>query len=126
LIVSRLGVIFVSLIAFAIAFGKITTIYSLVLYAWSGLGASFGPLLLLCLYSEKVNKYGAWAGILAGGIIAAIWPYVNTFIYVEIPSLLPAFIISFILIWVVSILTQQNKDFIKSKKKSEIFKNPLK
>lgn len=109
LIVSRLGVIFVSLIAFAIAFGKISTIYSLVLYAWSGLGASFGPLLLLCLYSEKVNKYGAWAGILSGGIIAGIWPYINKFFSVEIPSLLPSFVISFILIWTISTFTQPKK-----------------
>lgn len=117
LIVSRLGVIFVSLIAFTIAFGEISTIYELVLYAWSGLGASFGPLLLLCLYSEKINKYGAWAGILSGGLIAGIWPYISK----EVPSLLPAFIISFLLIWVVSALTDRKKDFEKIMKKPESF-----
>ncbi len=109
LIVSRLGVVLVSLIAFSIAFGNISTIYELVLYAWSGLGASFGPLLLLCLYSEKVNKYGAWAGILSGGLIAAIWPYINQLLFMDIPPLLPSFLISFILIWIISMLTQSKK-----------------
>ena len=67
LIVARVGVIIVSLIALVIAYGKISTIYSLVLYAWSGLGSSFGPLLILSLYWKGINKYGAWVGILSGG-----------------------------------------------------------
>ena len=67
LIVARVGVIIVSLIALVIAYGKISTIYSLVLYAWSGLGSSFGPLLILSLYWKGINKYGAWVGIISGG-----------------------------------------------------------
>lgn len=105
LIVARLGVIFVSLIAFLIAYGKISTIYSLVLYAWSGLGSSFGPLLLLSLYWKGLNKYGAWVGILSGGIIAGAWPYLNKLIPLAIPSMLPGFISSFLLIVIVSKLT---------------------
>ncbi len=106
LIVARVGVILVSIIAFIIAFGKFSSIYSLVLYAWSGLGSSFGPLLLLSLYWRGINKYGAWAGILSGGIIAAIWPYFNILFSINVPSMLPGFISSFLLILVVSKLTQ--------------------
>jgi sodium/proline symporter len=106
LIVARVGVILVSLIAFVIAYGKINTIYSLVLYAWSGLGSSFGPLLLLSLYWKGVNKYGAWAGILSGGIIAGVWPYFNNLWSISVPSMLPGFISSFVLIVVVSLLGQ--------------------
>lgn len=105
LLVSRAGVIFVSLIAFIIAIGQIDTIYGLVLYAWSGLGASFGPLLLLCLYMRKINKYGAWTGILAGGIISAIWPLFASYFPIDIPPLPPAFVISILFIWIVSRLT---------------------
>ncbi|MBI5273402.1 MAG: sodium/proline symporter [Chlamydiia bacterium] len=72
--VTRGGVVFFALISFVIAYLKITTIYQLVLYSWSGLGASFGPLLLLSLYMKNINRYGAFAGILAGGLTAAIWP----------------------------------------------------
>lgn len=106
--VSRLGVILVSLIAFVIAFAKISTIYELVFYAWSGLGASFGPLMLFCLYSKKINKYGAWAGILTGGIVAAIWPYINRLFPMTVPALLPSFILSCVAIWWVSRLTRKN------------------
>jgi sodium/proline symporter len=107
LIVARVGVVIVTLIAFVIAFAKLSTIYSLVLYAWSGLGASFGPLLLISLYSKNVNKYGAWCGILSGGIIAAIWPYFNKFLPIPISTLIPAFAFSFISILVVSRLTHK-------------------
>jgi sodium/proline symporter len=98
LIVARVGVVLVSIIAFVISFGKFYSINALVLYAWSGLGSSFGPLLLLSLYWKETNRYGAWAGILSGGIIAAVWPC----FFSKIPAMLPAFISSFFLIIVVS------------------------
>jgi len=103
--VSRFGVIFVSLIAFIIAIGNVSTIYGLVLYAWSGLGASFGPLLLMCLYMKKINKYGAWTGILSGGILAAIWPLFSQNLPIDIPPLPPAFTVSILSIWLVSYFT---------------------
>ncbi len=106
LVVARFGVVAVALVAFFIAFNKISTIYSLVLYAWSGLGSSFGPLLLLSLYSKHVNKYGAWCGILSGGIVAGLWPFVNKLFSIAIPSMLPGFTISFLLIVIVSRLTE--------------------
>ncbi len=112
LIVARVGVIIVSLIALVIAYGKISTIYTLVLYAWSGLGSSFGPLLLLSLYWKGINKYGAWVGILSGGIIAGIWPYFNGLWDINVPSMLPGFSTSFILIVLVSKLTEPKEEVL--------------
>lgn len=106
LLVSRLGVILVAIVAFIIAYGKFSTIYSLVLYAWSGLGASFGPLLLFSLYSKQINRYGAWCGILLGGSSAAIWPYLNKQIPVAVPSVVIGFVISSLGIMIVSHLTK--------------------
>jgi sodium/proline symporter len=122
LAVSRTGVVLVAFVAFLIAYIKPASIYTLVLYAWSGLGASFGPLLLLCLYSRKVNKYGAWVGILSGGITAALWPYLTEMIRshmseslkavfsTSMPTLIPAFIVSFLSILVVSHLTHKKTE----------------
>jgi sodium/proline symporter len=105
LIVSRAGVILVAVVAFCISYVQPASIYILVLYAWTGLGASFGPLLLLTLYSKKINKYGAWAGILLGGGAAALRPYL-TLLDPDVPAMIPAFALSFVAILLVSYLTQ--------------------
>ncbi len=107
LLVSRFGVLLVGIVAFFIASDKSHTIYALVQYAWSGIGSSFGPLVLLSLYSDRVNKFGAWAGILGGSIISATWPLINPLIPYEISPLLPAFFSGLILILVISELTKQ-------------------
>jgi len=105
--ISRASVIFISLVGFVIAYFKVSSIYQLVLYSWSGLGASFGPLLLLSLYVKSINKFGAFAGILVGGLTAAIWPYFDTLYNLKIPSLVPAFLLSMIAIQGVSYLMRK-------------------
>lgn len=105
--ISRASVIFISLVGFVIAYFKISSIYRLVLYSWSGLGSSFGPLLLLSLYVKSINKYGAFAGILVGGLTAAIWPYFDTRYQLNIPSLVPGFALSLIAIQGVSYLMRK-------------------
>jgi len=107
LLIARLGVIGVMLIASGIAFSRASTINSLVFYAWSGLGCSFGPLLLLSLYSQRINKFGAWSGILTGGLVSALWPYLNQFLKWPLPSMLPGFLLSLLSIVLVSRLTEK-------------------
>ncbi len=92
--VSRAFVVVVALLAFFIAYGKVQSIYSLVLYSWSGLGAAFGPIILLSLHSKRVNRHGAVAAIIVGGMVAALWRYVNHALSIDIPELIPAFILS--------------------------------
>lgn len=106
LFVSRLAVILVAILAFCIAYGKDNTIYSIVLYAWSGLGASFGPLLLFCLYSKNINKYGAWAGIMVGALTSAFWPLFDKELPFSISSLIPGFALSSLSILIFSYLTK--------------------
>ena len=102
LLISRLGILTVALLALFIAFLHPASIYQLVLYAWSGLGATFGPLLLYLLYGKKITRSGAWAGMLSGATIAALWPYLNSFLPISVEPLLPAFIVSLGLNWGVS------------------------
>ncbi len=107
LLVSRISVMLIALIGLAIAFFKPSTIYLLVLYAWSGLGASFGPLVLLSLYVKNINKYGAFAGIIVGGLTAAIWPYFDSFYQWEVAPIIPGFIFGLIAIQGVSLLASK-------------------
>ncbi len=96
--VARLGVVGTAILAFVVAFFNNSTIYDLVLYAWSGLGASFGPLVIYSLYSKQFNRYAAYIGIISGGAIAAFWPIAQNYIPIEINALVPGFIIGLLLI----------------------------
>lgn len=111
--ISRISVVLVAMVGLLIAYYKPSTIYQLVLYAWSGLGASFGPLVLLSLYSKKINKYGAFAGIFVGGITTAIWPYFDQW---KIAPIIPGFLFSMIAIQGISRLTHKELLFFTSKK----------
>lgn len=103
--VARLSILGIMLLAALIALSKASSINSLVFYAWSGLGSSFGPLMLLSLYSKRINRYGAWGGIITGGILSALWPYLNSFLKLPIPSMLPGFLLSFFSILLISRFT---------------------
>ncbi|MFA6119210.1 MAG: sodium/proline symporter [Parachlamydiales bacterium] len=104
---SRISVIAIAVIAYIISYFKISTIYQLVLYSWSGLGSAFGPLLLVSLYYKKANKTGAFIGILTGGLIAGIWPLVNNKFNIDVPPMIPGFCISLIAIYLCSLIKEK-------------------
>lgn len=117
LTVTRIGVVLITLLSLFLAFNKNSTILEAVLYAWSGLGASFGPLVLMALYSKRTNQYGAIAGVLTGGLIAGVWDSLNGYITdLSIPAMIPGFFISLFSIYIVSRLTQEQKELVPSKK----------
>lgn len=90
LLVSRLCVFLIAASAFIIACFKPTTIFSLVNYCWVGLGCSFGPVLVLALYSKRVNQKGALVGMLSGGLVGAFWIVLDTSISAMIPGFITA------------------------------------
>ncbi len=105
--ISRLGVVIIATVALLVAFLKDDTIIDSVLYAWAGLGSSFGPLVLMSLYYKRTNKYGAITGIFVGGILAITWHLINPMITdIDIPTMVAAFSLSLISIYVVSMLTR--------------------
>ncbi len=80
-------------------------IFDFVLYAWSALGASFGPVLLLGLLWKGANKYGAIAGMLTGSLVTVIWKETAVLTAI-VYELVPAFILALIMTWLVSIVTR--------------------
>lgn len=106
--VSRISVLLTAIVGMTIAYFKPSTIYHLVLYAWSGLGASFGPLVLLSLYMKNLNRYAAFAGILVGGVTSALWPYLNHLYHWEIAPIIPGFVLSVVAIYGTTLLTRRS------------------
>ncbi|CCB86976.1 sodium/proline symporter [Parachlamydia acanthamoebae] len=106
LLVSRIGVVVISLISLSIAFSNNSSILDTVLYAWSGLGCSFGPLVLAALYSKHANRQGAIAGIIFGGVTAGTWPLINRHLFeLPVPPMVPGFAASLLSIALFSYLT---------------------
>lgn len=109
LIVARLTLIAVLLFGIWVAIDENSSIFGVVSYAWAGFGASFGPLMLCSLYWRRANFQGALAGMLTGTITVLVW---HNFIKPlggiwGVYELLPAFILAFLAIIVVSLLTKE-------------------
>ena len=108
--VFRCSVICVAFLACLIVWWNQGTIFTLVQFAWGGLGASFGPLTLLSLYYHKINRHGAFFGILAGGASAVIWKFLDIKIWAcTVNEMIPGFAIGLITIVLVSHLTNLKK-----------------
>ena len=105
--ISRITLLVISLVAILIALDEESIIFTIVSFAWAGFGAVFGPLMLFSLFWKRINRAGAIAGMLSGGIMVFVWkllirPLGGAW---NIYELLPAFIVSSIAIVVVSLLT---------------------
>jgi len=99
--ISRLTIFVIGLGAMLVALMDTRVIFWFVLFAWSGLGASFGPVILFTLYSKKITRNGAIGGMLTGFFTTIVWKAAglsDTIIY----ELVPAFLLSSFVIWGIS------------------------
>ena len=69
----RVGVAVISVIAMIIAADRDSSILKLVEYAWGGLGAAFGPVVIMALYSRKTSWQSALLGMTLGSIALITW-----------------------------------------------------
>ncbi len=76
-LLGRLAAVGVTAIALAMAFLNQTLIFDMVAYAWSGLGSSFGPVLLLALWWRGITRHGALAGLVVGLVSTILWKQVG-------------------------------------------------
>ncbi|MCF0142000.1 MAG: hypothetical protein HUJ75_01335, partial [Parasporobacterium sp.] len=91
-----------------LAWDSNSSVFRIVSFAWAGFGAAFGPLVLCAMFWRRTNKWGALAGIISGGGMVFIWKYLVRPLggAWDIYELLPAFIVAFIFIIVVSLITK--------------------
>lgn len=106
---TRIVLVLITIFAIIVATGDNQVIFTIVDFAWAGLGASFGPLILFSLFWKRTNQAGAVAGMLVGGITVFVWNFWISKLggVFEIYELLPAFILASIAIVVVSLLTKK-------------------
>jgi sodium/proline symporter len=114
--ISRFTVVIICIIAYIMAVKRSSSIMGLASNAWSGFGSVFGALILLSLYWKRLNRPGAIAGILAGGLTVLLWDdifcvpgesgWVTLAHATGLYSMVPGFCISLLCIVVVSLLTK--------------------
>ena len=124
--VSRIVLILITLVGMGIAWNEKSVIFEIVSFAWSGFGATFGPIVLFSLFWKRTNRAGAIAGMLSGGAMVFIWklllkPMGGVF---GIYELLPAFLVSCIFIVVVYLCTakqsaEMDEEFEKARTYTE-------
>lgn len=102
--IGRWGVIMLSVIALVLAFNPDSSVLGLVSYAWGGFGAAFGPAILLSLYWQKMNRNGALAGIVVGGVTIVVCKQLSGG-WFDVYEIVPGVILSTIAIVVVTLVT---------------------
>ncbi len=98
----RSGVGIIALIAAALAWTQNATIIKLVSFAWAGFGATFGPIIILCLFWRRLSSYGAMAGMVCGALTVFIW---SSTPFSSLYEIIPGFLINTVVTIIVSLLT---------------------
>lgn len=111
LIVSRIAVIVVAAIAYVLALNPESSVLELVSYAWAGFGASFGPVIILSLFWRDMNRNGALAGMVLGGITVVVWKQLSGGIF-DVYEIVPGMIVAFVGIYLVSKISGKPSDDI--------------
>ncbi|MBL7047042.1 MAG: sodium/proline symporter [Candidatus Marinimicrobia bacterium] len=83
------------------------SIFDKVLFAWGGLGAAFGPALILSLWWKKTSKNGVLSGMIVGFVSVILWD--NSPLSTTLYSLVPGFFTALLTIIVVSIFNGRLK-----------------
>ncbi len=86
-----------------------SSIFRVVSFAWAGFGATFGPVMLFALFWKRCNKFGAIAGMLSGAVMIFVWKFAVRPLggAWDIYELLPAFLVSCVMIVLFSLITKE-------------------
>lgn len=105
---ARWTVVAIAILGMIIARDPASSIFKIVSFAWAGFGASFGPLVLVSLFWKRGTYRGALAGMVAGGASVFVWKFLIAPLggVLGIYELLPAFLISLLVLVTVSLLDE--------------------
>lgn len=104
--VGRFAVVGISVLALVLALNPDSSVLGLVSYAWAGFGAAFGPAIVLSLYWSRMNRNGALAGIIVGGVTVVLWKQLSGG-WFDVYEIVPGFILSTLAIILFSLMTEE-------------------
>lgn len=97
LIVNQIVTMLVGVVAIVLALTMSDTVYGLVSYAWSGIGSSFGPVLLLLLFWKGFSRAGVYASLITGTVSTVLWKHLlepSTGVSERLTSFIAAFLMA--------------------------------
>lgn len=100
----RVMIVVVGAGAFFFSLSESRLIFWFVLFAWSGIGCAFCPLIIMSLFWKRTTRAAAIAGMCSGFLITVIWALFlkeSTGLY----EMVPGFFGSLAIIWLVSLFT---------------------
>ena len=114
LVIARITIVVIAIISIFLARDPNSSVFQIVSFAWAGFGGAFGAVMLLALFWKRSNKWGALAGMVAGGAMVFAWKYgiSNLGGVFAIYELLPAFITSLLADVIVSLITRKPSEEI--------------
>ena len=116
LFAARLTIICVSVVGVVLARDPDSSVFGIVSFAWAGFGGAFGAVILCALFWKRCNWQGALAGMLCGGLMVFVWKYLISPLggIFGIYELLPAFLTSLVVCFVVSLVTPAPSEEIEA------------
>ncbi len=100
--IGKLTTVVIGVAALAMALGEVRMIFWFVLFAWSGLGAAFGPPVLCSLFWRRTTKAGALAGLIGGFLTTVLWVLLVKEHFYDLYEMLPGFAAGLLTTWLVS------------------------
>lgn len=101
----KITTVVIGLIALAFAFGEVRVLFWFVLFAWSGLGAAFTPVVLAALFWKGTTREGAIAGMIVGFLTTVVWVVAFKTDFYDLYEMIPGFLAAFVAIVAVSRMT---------------------
>lgn len=90
-----------------IALSQSGMIFNLVLFAWAGLGAAFGPVFLCVLWRKETTWQGALAGMIGGFAVTVTWIIGFKAQFYDLYEMIPGFLAGLLCTFIVSNITNR-------------------
>jgi sodium/proline symporter len=102
----KLVTVVIGVIGIAFALHQTPLIFWFVLFAWSGLGAAFGPVLLCAAWYPATTLKGALAGMLGGFFTTVAWVLLFKPYFYDLLEVIPGFLVGLALTLIISKVTK--------------------
>jgi len=109
-IIGKVVTVIIGAMGIAFAIEEVRFLFWFIIFAWSGLGAAFGPVLICMLYFKKTTLQGAAAGMIFGFGVTVLWMLEFKDRTYDLYEMIPGFFVGLAVTWIVSLLTYKESE----------------